>query len=145
VEPDSIVERHIIRPMKETVKNLEEVMRSWIVDSERESSDSDRTIPEVDWGKMRSLDFQETLRSRRILEKNNSNRSCLLCPDFDIHVSTLAYIGTGFECVNRGRPYMNVVAHRGVSIFSMKSFMARRSCGKHWRTSDSQYRIRTWN
>ena len=84
--------------MRATVELLEEVMRSWIVDSERESSD--RKIPEVDWGKMRSLDFQETLQYRKVLEKVNCDRSCLLCPDFDIHVSSFAYIGTVFECVN---------------------------------------------
>lgn len=96
------MERHIIRPMQATVELLGEVMRSWIVDSEKESSD--RKVPEVDWGKMRSLDFQETLQYLRILEKTNRDRSCLLCPDFDIHVSPLAYLGTGFECANRVGP-----------------------------------------
>lgn len=80
------MERLLIRPMRATVELLEEVVRSWIVDSEGESSD--RGIPEVNWGKMRSLDFQETLQDRRVLEMFNRDRSCLLCPDFDVHVSS---------------------------------------------------------
>jgi len=91
------VERHLIRPMRATVELLEEVVRSWIVNSEGKSSDW--KIPEVDWRKMKSLDFQEVLQSRGALEKINSNRSCLLCPDFGVHVSSFAYIGTDFECV----------------------------------------------
>lgn len=83
--------------MRETVKLLEEIVRSWVVDSEGEPSD--RKIPEVDWGKMRSLDFQETLQYRAVLVEINHNRTCLLCPDFDIHVSSFAWLGTGFEYV----------------------------------------------
>ena len=79
------MERHLIRPMQATIELLEEVVRSWMVDSKGEPSD--RKIPEVDWRKMKSLDFQEALRSRGILEERNSNRSCLLCPEFNVHVS----------------------------------------------------------
>ena len=95
------MERHLIRPMQETVELLEEVVRSWIVDSKGESSN--RKIPEVDWGKMKFLDFQETLQDRRALEMINRDRSCLLCPDFDIHVSSfrLHRNGSWFcVCVN---------------------------------------------
>lgn len=92
------MERHLIRPMRETIELLEECVRSWVVDSEKEASD--RKIPEVDWRKMRSLDFQEILQSRGVLEKINNGRSCLLCPDFDIHVSHFACLGADYECVN---------------------------------------------
>ena len=67
-------------------------MKSWIVDSEKGTSN--RKIPEVDWRKMRSLEFQETLRSREVLERTNKERSSLLCPDFAIHVSSFARLGT---------------------------------------------------
>lgn len=92
MEADSIVERHLIRPMRATVELLEEVVRSWIASSEGGSSD--RRIPEVDWGKMRSLDFQETLQYRAVLDKMNCSRSCLLCPDLDTHVSSFAFLST---------------------------------------------------
>jgi antiviral helicase SKI2 len=83
--------------MRETVKCLEEILGSWAVDAGGESSY--RKIPEVDWRKMRSLNFQEALQSRGALEKKNSNRSCLICPDFDVHVSLSAYPGPDDEYV----------------------------------------------
>ena len=91
------MERHLIRPMQATVQLLEEAVRSWVADSDGKSSD--RKIPEVDWRKMRSLSFQEVLQSRGVLEKINSNRSCLLCPDFDVHVSLPGYREPGDERV----------------------------------------------
>lgn len=97
VEPDPIVERHLIRPMQATVQLLEEVVRSWVVESEGKSSD--RKIPEVDWRRMKSLSFQEVLQSREVLEKTNSHRSCLLCPDFDVHVSPPGCHEPDDECV----------------------------------------------
>lgn len=79
------------------VEQLEEIVKSWIVNSER--GISNRKIPEVDWGKVRLLEFQETLLSRGVLEGENRDRSCLLCPDFDKHVSSFARIGTDCERV----------------------------------------------
>lgn len=87
----------MIQPMRAAVKLLGEVVQSWIVDSEK--GGSDRGVPEVDWRKMKSFEFQETLQSRGVLEKKNLGRSCLLCPDFDIHVSSFARLGTDIECV----------------------------------------------
>ena len=92
------MERHIIRPMRTAVKHLGEVVESWIIDSEK--GPSDRKIPEVEWRKMRSLEFQETLQSRGVLERVNHERSCLLCPDFDIHVSLFVRLGTDLERVS---------------------------------------------
>lgn len=83
------MERNLIRPMRTTVELLEEVVRSWVRDSEEDSTG--RKIPEVDWRKMKSLNFQEALQSRGALEERNRNRSCLLCPDFDLHVSLSGY------------------------------------------------------
>jgi hypothetical protein len=130
------VERHV-RPIRDAVKQLEEITKSWIVDSERGTSD--RKIPEVEWRKMRSLEFQETLLSRGALEKANRDRSCLLCPDFDTHVSPFARLGTEVERLYDGG------APPRLSVFSMKFFMGRRSCGKNWTTSGSQSQIRTWS
>jgi hypothetical protein len=85
--------------MRSAVDLLEGIVKSWVINSEGESSD--RKIPEVDWRKMKSLAFQETLQSRGILEEINSNRSCLLCPDFDVHVSSFRLSRTGrCVCVN---------------------------------------------
>jgi antiviral helicase SKI2 len=80
VDTDAITERHIIRPMKEAAGLLDEITRSWA------SSDMD-VIPEVDWSRMRSLSFQETLQSRMEMEKKLGHRACELCANFDSHVS----------------------------------------------------------
>ena len=93
---DSIVKNGVARSAQSAVELLGETVKSWIGDSERGTSG--RKIPEVDW-RVKSLDFQETLQSRGVLERTNGDRSCLLCPDFDIHVSLFARLGTGFECV----------------------------------------------
>lgn len=91
------MEHHLTRSLRAAVKQLEEVVKSWIADSERGTSG--RKIPEVDWRKMRSLEFQETWQSREVLERINPGRSCLLCPDFDTHVSSFARLGADLECV----------------------------------------------
>jgi antiviral helicase SKI2 len=44
-------------------------------------------IPEVAWGRMRSLEFQEGLRRRDNLALRLSKLGCTLCGDFSEHVS----------------------------------------------------------
>lgn len=63
--------------MREALASLEALVLEWC---------KVETIPEVDWARMRSLDFQEALRSRNALVKGLENRACLLCSDFDDHV-----------------------------------------------------------
>lgn len=70
----------MIRPMREAIELLDQAARSW-------SSSETRDIPEVDWSRMRSLNFQEVLQSRSEMEKLMQNRACTLCADFDTHVS----------------------------------------------------------
>lgn len=65
--------------MKEGVVALSAVLQEWIA--------NDGAIPEVDWGKMRSLEFQETLQRRNTVWGQNSDRGCLQCPEFNSHVS----------------------------------------------------------
>lgn len=45
------------------------------------------TIPEVDWARMRTLEFQEALRSRDALVERLVQKACVMCGDFDEHVS----------------------------------------------------------
>lgn len=95
--------------MRAAVELLEQVVQSWIADSK---GASERKIPEVDWRRMKALDFQEILQSRGALERKNRDRSCLLCPEFDIHVSSFACSGTEFGC-ELNRPFATVAPHRG--------------------------------
>lgn len=64
--------------MREGITALSVTLQEWLADGD--------PIPEVDWGKMRSLDFQETLRRRNAVWERNSDRECLQCPDFSRHV-----------------------------------------------------------
>ena len=53
-------------------------------------------IPEVDWStRIRSLDFQEMVRSRAALLKRISTYKCVDCPDFEHHVSIIYYESSG--------------------------------------------------
>jgi antiviral helicase SKI2 len=78
VEVDAIVDRHLINPMREVIKSLAEIVEEWI---------SAGTIPEVEWIRMRSLDFQEVLRARNELARQLDKYTCTLCGDFEHHVS----------------------------------------------------------
>jgi antiviral helicase SKI2 len=78
VDVHSIVDRHMIASMNEVISNLAGLSLEWA---------STGTIPEVEWLKMRSLDFQETLRSRDRLVQRLSTVACTMCADFEDHVS----------------------------------------------------------
>ncbi|KAF9444604.1 ATP-dependent RNA helicase [Macrolepiota fuliginosa MF-IS2] len=81
VDVDGIVERLLISKMREGIAALSLTLQEWLV--------GDESIPEVDWSKIRSLDFQETLQRRNILRKRNSDKECLLCPDFIQHYNMI--------------------------------------------------------
>lgn len=74
---NAIVDRHIMSHMRSTLATLHGIVHDWL---------SAGSIPEVDWARMRSLDFQEILRSRDALVKRLRTRSCVLCGNFDEHV-----------------------------------------------------------
>lgn len=76
VEVDVIVERHLIAPMREVIKLLTALVEEWT---------SAGIIPEVDWARMRSLEFQEVLRARNELVKRLQRHACTLCGDFELH------------------------------------------------------------
>ncbi|KAK0208953.1 antiviral helicase [Desarmillaria ectypa] len=80
VDVNTIVDRHIISAMREGVVALASMVSEW---------SSSGNIPEVEWSKMRSLDFQEVLRSRSAYVQRIQNRSCLLCEKFEDHYSKI--------------------------------------------------------
>ncbi|KAG6851342.1 hypothetical protein H0H93_005740 [Arthromyces matolae] len=77
---DSIVERHLISRMNEAIGALQALVDEWQPIGE---------IPENDWGRMRSLDFQELLQTRNSIIKKIRKRSCILCSDFTTHYQTI--------------------------------------------------------
>ncbi|KAH9486365.1 Putative ATP-dependent RNA helicase [Psilocybe cubensis] len=76
VQVNDIVDRHLISRMKDAISSLQSVVEEW---------SSGESIPEVDWSRMRSLEFQEVLRSRDFLVRQIQNNICVMCPDFDHH------------------------------------------------------------
>jgi antiviral helicase SKI2 len=65
--------------MKEGVGLLAELVHEWTTVG---------NIPEVDWSRMRSLEFQETLRDRNALMHRVTSTACVLCGEFEEHVRT---------------------------------------------------------
>jgi antiviral helicase SKI2 len=45
-------------------------------------------VPEVDWARVRSLEFQELLNKRNTLFRRLESSACVLCEEFDQHVCT---------------------------------------------------------
>lgn len=84
-----IVDRHKISAMNKTIGALGEVIEEWTADG---------NIPEVDWSRMRALDFQESIRTRDALAAKLPNHACLLCADFKDHVSSLQLVYISADC-----------------------------------------------
>lgn len=77
VDSDAIVERHLKSVMTDTIFSLESLVKEWVAYD---------ALPEHDWGRMRSLDFQELVLRRNQLAKQLDNSACTLCSDFEHHV-----------------------------------------------------------
>lgn len=77
VDVDSIVERHLITPMREAVKSLDVMVQEWHAAG---------AVAEVDWSRMRSLDFQEVLKTRNEIAGRLQKYACTLCSEFEHHV-----------------------------------------------------------
>jgi len=77
VDVTKIVDRHIISEMNAGIKALQSVVDEFM---------STGQIQEVGWNRMRSLEFQEILRSRITLAEKLAHNVCLSCPDFQDHV-----------------------------------------------------------
>ncbi|KAF8628226.1 hypothetical protein AX15_004008 [Amanita polypyramis BW_CC] len=59
---------------------LQELLREWR---------SQQKIPEIDWNRVRAMDFQETLQARNALAERLRARACLHCPNFTKHYAII--------------------------------------------------------
>ena len=64
--------------MNNAVAALNELAKTWVQNG---------TVSEVDWSRLRGLEFQEALRLRENLAKKLEGSACVLCADFKDHVS----------------------------------------------------------
>ncbi|CCM03670.1 uncharacterized protein FIBRA_05814 [Fibroporia radiculosa] len=76
IDVDFIVSGHRISYMNDAIQSLSAVLAQWL-----QSDD----IPEVDWSRIRSLEFQDNLRRRSGLMDRLASCSCTLCEDFEDH------------------------------------------------------------
>ena len=76
IDADRIVERRI-NQMVEALEMLKRLVEEW---------KTEPRLPEIDWSRMRALDFQDTLQSRNSLAQRLTDQVCLQCPDFATHV-----------------------------------------------------------
>lgn len=79
VDASAIVDSHKKAPILEATSTLEAVVTEWATAG---------MLLEVDWNRMRTLEFQETLRARNEILKDILTFECTLCEDFDEHVSS---------------------------------------------------------
>ncbi|THV06548.1 ATP-dependent RNA helicase [Dendrothele bispora CBS 962.96] len=80
VDERAICDRGLISKMNEAISLLGEVSEEWIENG---------LVPEIDWGRMRMLEFQEALTARNELIKRLPGYACLLCENFEDHYSIL--------------------------------------------------------
>jgi antiviral helicase SKI2 len=66
--------------MTSSVRELEGLVNEWMLTCH---------IPEVEWSRIRALNFQEIYRSRDILLKNLTSKDCMSCDAFKQHVCLL--------------------------------------------------------
>lgn len=80
VDTDTLFYGRRMSQLESTVRLLSAILGHWL---------ADQKIPEVDWNKVRSLEFQENLRARDELSKKLPEFTCTQCLDFEEHVSSI--------------------------------------------------------
>lgn len=79
----SEIERFKIKPMQGVAVVLQELARQWVGIGK---------IVEVEWSRIRALEFQDAFRAREAYVKRSSGKACLLCERFQEHVRVLVLL-----------------------------------------------------
>ncbi|KZO92822.1 antiviral helicase [Calocera viscosa TUFC12733] len=85
VDVNAIADQHKIVPMKQAAETLQEIALEW------ETLDM---LPEAEWDKIRTLDFQDTLRNRNNMLRLLEGKACVLCEDFLKHYDAVHAVKT---------------------------------------------------
>ncbi|KIK70472.1 hypothetical protein GYMLUDRAFT_65706 [Collybiopsis luxurians FD-317 M1] len=80
VDVGAIADRHLISRMREAASMLQSIAEEWCQSG---------NIPEIDWNRMRMMEFQEALQSRNSLLTQLEQKGCLLCKEFEDHYSVM--------------------------------------------------------
>jgi hypothetical protein len=121
VDVTAITERHLISHLKSAASLLFDIVTEW----------GPNKPPEVDWARMRSLEFQDAIRTKHNIDKQLQTFTCPFQDGFDDKVSTFA-LGI-------------IVTTSLTKLPSMLSYMAKKSCNIASLTSNSPYLMRIWN
>lgn len=78
VDASAIVDDHKKAPILGATSALETVVTEWATAG---------TLLEIDWNRMRTLEFQETLRLRNQVRERLKKFECTLCDNFNDHAS----------------------------------------------------------
>ncbi|KAI0361085.1 antiviral helicase [Trametes cingulata] len=76
LELEWIVDKRRISYMNQAVRSLQAVLGEWLQAG---------SVPEVDWSKIRALEFQELLRARNEAVPKLDRFQCISCPSFEDH------------------------------------------------------------
>jgi antiviral helicase SKI2 len=63
--------------MTNAITQLGDLVNEWV---------DNNHVPEVDWARIRSIDFQELLNKRNTCLKRIEGLGCVLCEEFEPHV-----------------------------------------------------------
>lgn len=105
--------------MNDTIAQLGVLANEWA---------NNNHVPEVDWTRIRSFDFQERLNRRNTRLKRLEGSACVLCNEFEPHVCPATFFGT---------------SGLYISTFSTKPYISSVSCETTLRVSNWQFRIKT--
>src|SRR6266852_3369187 len=97
------MEGHLMSHMNDTIAQLGILANEWL---------NNDHVPEVDWTRIRSLDFQERLNRRNTRLKRLEGSACVLCKEFKPHVcsSTFCYISRLYISTFSTKPYISSVS-----------------------------------
>jgi len=80
IDIDQIMEYHLKSHMNDTIAQLGVLANEW--------ANNDH-VPEVEWTRIRSFDFQERLNRRNTRLERLEGSACVLCKEFEPHYKTL--------------------------------------------------------
>ncbi len=73
---------HLKSRMNDTISQLGDLANEWI---------NNDHVPEIDWTRIRSLDFQELFNRRNIRLERLEGSACVLCKTFEAHVCSATF------------------------------------------------------
>jgi len=77
-----------VQDMRHCIALLGEVVQGWLLNSNTPATQLLR-IPEVEWARLRTMEFQQALKSRDELLTQLSASVCIGCPSFEEHYTLL--------------------------------------------------------